>query len=1423
MNTKWIDLDRRFTPVLNGDDAADAQTRAPYAAPNVEDWSAILARRCVVILGERGTGKTAELRAQTKRLDLAKKFSFFIPVEDVATAGIAATLDVDCTHRLQSWRASKEPAWFFLDSVDESKLRGHKLASALRNLARDLQQELARVHVVVSSRMSDWRKADEEEVAVLEGYLTRGDSTRQGSRPLARPHVVSVVPLDRGQVAALAAHEGISNPADFMVALQNGNAWAFVERPLDVQWIGRYWQAKKQLGTLSSLLNFNVLERLKEKESRYTTLSLAKARAGAAALALTATLSQNGSFRLPDEDSDVRAVEAIDPREVLPSWTNDEIRDLLGRGLFDEATYGRVRIHHRIAQEFLAAEELSRLRDVGLPQSEFEAVLFRTCYGKRVVPRHLTGVLAWLSGRDGAIRRKAIDVAPEHLIDEGDPAALPAADRGKTLRAYALKFRDRQKVFHRFDYFGLQRFACVELTDTICDLLLSDAEPDHLKSTLLDIVERGRIADAAHAALSLICSPSASAALRVDAARAVCKAGSADQRATVAKLLCEPLGGNRDLACEVLDALFPADVSIDVVLGTIRSLTPPAARQFTGLDGFLCHKLPRRCNASQGALLLEGLAAIVRERTPLAVFAPAAIPQLAWIVELIQEILSFFLSKSAVAGERLRQRRRVSRRDLRRRQPRLRRRLRRELHDDRLPTAVASAVDAVLAAAEDARVAHYLYSSFRRPNARSPVRRQLLWAQVQRTFAKEKRFPQNHWAIRLPYVFDLAITDVSWLKEDCLRRQDVRERLLAFDWLVHLLPRDPSESEPIAVLRQIASSDAALSKRFERSQNRPMPPQEYQLNLLAHRVHDARQVRERGESRVALAAQLEAIRAGTNFNALVHLYSIGEHARQHCQYGGFEEDKVAKVYDSEIASAGREGMQRFWRDNAPILKHEHQEPNSTPFVCIIGLAGIAQDVRAGVRISGLEEPEIRRALGYGMWEINGFPEWVDEVAAVHPSLLSDVFEPTLRLDYDRPEEGESEKTGMLLWRLVHASTPIQRACAPELVALLREADPPRSSVLFDALNVVQAGVLDKSEITDLARQRLMTSALGAEHIAAWWCTWVMNSPASAVTWLEDGIVPAPNSPTVIEHICDRLWALHDVKPPRRLPLADSIDALSRIIPIVFAVVRPENDLVHHGTYSPTRRDHAQRLRDALLGWLSENEDESVMAVLDRLSVDARLLRERDWIRHLAEVRATSHQLCAPMVVEDAIRFVNDLIREPQTMAELHEIALNRLEDIIHHVSTDDFSVRQVYNPGAAPILEEPVQMFLAKELEDKSRTQYAVVREAEVDRRKKPDIRLVSNHCRGPITIEVKIAQRWTLKELEDALEQQLVALYMKTNKSAYGILMVASSGPGPVCKNSSISATLAEVIDHLRHHAEGVKARNVGVLELAVLAVDFH
>ena len=131
-----IRLDRQFFPWEEGElSDPDAVLRLGRSA-DLLSWERVSERRRVVIMAEAGSGKTAEMREQTRLRKEAGQFAFYATVEDVGEDGLESSLGSEDRTRLVSWRdKSTENAWFFIDSVDEAKRRGIRFEKAVRRIA----------------------------------------------------------------------------------------------------------------------------------------------------------------------------------------------------------------------------------------------------------------------------------------------------------------------------------------------------------------------------------------------------------------------------------------------------------------------------------------------------------------------------------------------------------------------------------------------------------------------------------------------------------------------------------------------------------------------------------------------------------------------------------------------------------------------------------------------------------------------------------------------------------------------------------------------------------------------------------------------------------------------------------------------------------------------------------------------------------------------------------------------------------------------------------------------------------------------------------------------------------------------------------------------------------------------------------------
>lgn len=154
-----IDLRRTFSEhtaaVADNDDQDWSQFLGQHQGRKT--WADLYEKPLTVVLGEAGIGKTIEFRSEVGRLQAAGRAAFFIPLNQLGGADSWQLALTGRDTEFGAWAAGDETGYFFLDAVDEARLKAHSdLERALAVVHRALVSNLARVRVAISSRVTDW-------------------------------------------------------------------------------------------------------------------------------------------------------------------------------------------------------------------------------------------------------------------------------------------------------------------------------------------------------------------------------------------------------------------------------------------------------------------------------------------------------------------------------------------------------------------------------------------------------------------------------------------------------------------------------------------------------------------------------------------------------------------------------------------------------------------------------------------------------------------------------------------------------------------------------------------------------------------------------------------------------------------------------------------------------------------------------------------------------------------------------------------------------------------------------------------------------------------------------------------------------------------------------------------------------------------
>ena len=324
-------------------------------------------------------------------------------------------------------------------------------------------------------------------------------------------------------------------------AITRADADIFAERPQDLLELIAYWNEHGRIGTHAEMIAFNIDKKLVEPNpdrDEARPLAQAKALEGAMLLAAALTLTRKNSILLPDRPVDpIRVAQAIEPKELLRDWDARDIQTLLDRALFDEATYGRVRFHHRSVREYLTARWLLHLLESGKSRRAVEGLLFAHRYGLDVVIPSMKPIAAWLALWDERVRSRILTIAPDILIEHGDPSGLPVDIRAQLLRQFASLNAGRSDTGASFDMTSVRRLADPRLATTVLDLLHQHRENEDVRQLLLNIVWQGPIPECAESALSFALDTTMDSHTRICGMWAVGAAGNKEQKRRLAEAI----------------------------------------------------------------------------------------------------------------------------------------------------------------------------------------------------------------------------------------------------------------------------------------------------------------------------------------------------------------------------------------------------------------------------------------------------------------------------------------------------------------------------------------------------------------------------------------------------------------------------------------------------------------------------------------------------------------------------------------------------------------------------------------------------------------------------------------------------------------------------------------------------------------------
>ena len=1389
-----IQLNRQFYEWREGADGlAHSRYRAAMGlASGLLSWSELLAKRRVVILAEAGSGKTEELIEQARQQTATGRFSFYATVRNVGRDGLDKALRPADRTRLSAWRASAEPGWFFIDSIDEAKLDKICLEKALRQMAEGIAGGDSRAHIVLSGRHTDWEFARDarrlnEELPLPPGNPAELSSSletlirrvlrhekRPEPPPAETPLIVVMAPLDTEQVRLYAAAKDASDLDGLMAAVEAGSLWGFARRPLDLNWIVRYWRSHGRLGSFTEMIEVSLRERLQETDperSRRDNLDAERAKHGLERIGAALVFGRQATIAIPDNDTSLNTEGAVTMiGDVLPDWSSEDQMKLLTRPAFDPATFGRARLHNDnegVARAYLAAHWLQRLRKANLPQRRLHDLLFARTYDIELVKPSMLETAAWLALWDESVAREVVRRAPFLLFTAGDPASLPLETRQALLKALVDRMRRDEEV-PLLDLSSLARFAQPDIGPALHAIWATDKEHDEIRRFVLRLIWLGKIKDCADVATAASFGQYQDTYTAMTAGRALLAVGdeSAHERyAEYIKQQCASISAT--VVWEAVEDLFPHLIGVDDLLAilTVVQLGDGEGGGFR-FDWNGTKLVERLKSAADLTRLIDGLLQQL-EAEPQASIGGGSPRD-----EQYAPVLG-------AAAQRL--------------------------MDLSPPTAATtSAIDAVLRIGD-----RRLDMARRRTNIASDAVELLHCTQARRRAAFWRAADRlgNHRILNgqpliAPFQMDflgwptgLVLDDIEWLLTDGPARERGTERQLAINAALGLCSKEGGQDQALkARIAAVAATDPDMQAAYiESTTPRIKSAEEIKSEEAlaeAMREHeDAQSEREQSwidfianlRTNPAKLRQLHPTTATGVDHRIYGLWQLlSETTRSNSRYAIDSVAPIAELAGEEVAAAFAAGLAEIWRGWNPTLRSARppSERNQISSVDCLGIAGVSVEAAAHADwAQRLTEEQAVRAAEYATLEINGFPSWLAALVQAWPVAVEKVLTEEVASNLDDPTPGVHY---LILEAISRSDESLVRLMSPSLWRELQaRPDLPRTA-LQPVLFILKRGLpeADKGDLYALALYRFQSSTdpqISAHYLGVSYAVNPQGATDALMAKLD--LLGEAEKTMLVERVLPKIFGsrwLHSAPPEVHLDVA----TLGRLVLLAYRTVRIEEDRdrANKGAYSPDERDEAQEARSAAFTALVSTPGRAAFDAILRLIDTPNFPVARSRLLALAYERAAKDAENTVWAADEPLRFEQQFEKSPTTGPELQLVALRRLEDMQHDLIHGDFQ----QGTTLSDLPDEPaVQAWLAERLHMVRGNAYSIVREPQTADAKKPDFLFTAKASDAVVATEIKATcSYWTVAQLEDSLVNQLCGQYLRSRYGRDGIFLLVHQKP---------------------------------------------
>lgn len=1383
MKDKEVPLERKFSLVSP---EAEQSSETDYASlvgfSKAITWRELESQYRVVILADAGAGKTFEMLTQARKMSAQKLPAFFIRIEDIDN-DFVQSFDVGTEEQFERWLTSSEPAWFFLDSVDEALLNDPKsFEKAIKRFSRHIKNGAHRAHIYISSRPYAWRfSADRtliDSVLPFSAAINyeKGDTDGEFRKEAVDEEKVKALkvyalkPLDISDIREFASFRGAPKIELLIAEIERKNLMAMASRPVDLDGMLAKWKVDLQLGSRLELMQHTVDIRLKEIDplrERLQPLSQEKAKAGARLLAAAVTLSGDNGIRVPDSTNEILGVDAS---KLLKSWSPNEIQALLERGIFNDVIYGAVRFRHREIRELLTAEWFHSLLKNGHSRRAIEALFFQEKYGEKVIVPRLRPILPWLILFDDQVRLRALELSPEIAVEGGDISQLPLSMRQKILADIVSQIASGDDRRGARDNAAIARIAMLDLSDITLALIQQYKDNDDVIFFLGRLVWQGCMANCVEELCTVAVNSHRDVYARIASVRAVFSLGHEDSGITLWRnLLTTSEQIPLEILSEILDDASTSMLSIELLLESVGKL-PPFDRYQNGsirrsMIRFIDRVVENLGSVALLARFIDGLYDYLQREPFIERGECRASKEYIWLVSpVLHAVEKLIICKASACFN-------PSVFEMLLNQPLLK-----FWHASELPEYV-SAIGELIPQWPELNDA-------------------LFWRAVETE--REKQSRQNKkvndcWPVLWmePFFrFDKESFDrvVAFIKD----RTFHDDQLVAISLAARLYYSHEKPGAWLEKLDAAIDGDQTLTAvlhtyLYPKPSERQLKYEEEQRQFKLRQEVRARRTEHNRKLWIArLRNNPEAVRRPQNVapdeitnDQYWLLKELSDSLTQTSRVPNTDWRSLVREFGGEVASSFRDAMVGFWRNFKPEIGSEGGNTRSYQYALVFAMAGLEIEANEdGTFPKYLSPEEVEHALRFITWELNGFPSWFENMFRSFPDKVRQAVWCELKWELDSADSDEQKH--YILHDLVYYAPWIHCELGPLLLDYLSTQNVTNACSLRYCIRILINANLPQTKLATLARNNAaLYDSLEIQPL--WYALLVSLEPESGVqvlkTWLqsksaEDATLLAQrfvaalmggrhNSMSLFE-FNKSSWNAKDIKS---------------LYVFMYQCIRVEDDIdrAGKGVYSPELRDDAQDARDALFKKLTEFSGKETYIALRELSEQHPVASYRSWMSQCAKSHVIRESDLQPWCEEEVYLFNTKQILIPSNHEQLYKVGLLHLEALKLWLEDGNDSLAKTYSRA---VNENEIRAILARELRAICKGAYIVSEEQPLANQQRPDIWLQHQKIESPVPIELKVLDKnWSGPKLCERLRNQLLGDYLRETTAGCGIFLLVWQG----------------------------------------------